>query len=205
MTKSKIKINYSIVLLICFLFLDILFAFNVSAHPASNMELSYDYDNQKLEVLITHNVGDPETHYIDNITIKKNGDIYKIYEYTSQPTDSSFSYTYNVNTSSGDEIEVYTHCNKGGELTKKLTVSTTSESKTEDSLTVQDIVYYSIFGIPFIVHIGIFTLLIFIATATLPLLKKWDINIHVKWHIRLAILAIILGIIHGFLGILIYL
>lgn len=205
MKENKIKTRFVGLLMLLFILFSILFAFSSSAHPASDMELSYNYNNQKLEVLITHNVGDPEDHYIDNVTIRKNGSIFKIYEYTNQTTDSSFTYTYSVNASVGDVIEVYTHCNKGGDLTKQLAVTKSGTSKTESSLTIQDITYYSILGIPFIVHLGIITLFILIATVLLPLLKRWGIiKVHVKWHIRLAYVTIILAFIHGILGLLIY-
>ena len=69
----------------------------------------------------------------------------------------------------------------------------------------QEITYYMFFGIPFIVYLGIITILMFIATATLALLKrKGKIKYSIKWHYRLAYLSIFLGVIHSILGISIY-
>ena len=70
---------------------------------------------------------------------------------------------------------------------------------------LQDITYYLIFGIPFIVYLGIITILMFVITALFAILKrKGKTKISIQWHFRLAILSIILGIIHGILGITTY-
>lgn len=70
---------------------------------------------------------------------------------------------------------------------------------------LQEITYYLIFGIPFVVYLGIITIVIFVLTALLALLKrKGKIKISIQWHYRLAFLSIILGIIHGFLGVIAY-
>ena len=69
----------------------------------------------------------------------------------------------------------------------------------------QEITYYMIFGIPFIVYLGIITILMFMATATLALLKrKGKIKYSIQLHYRLAYLSIFLGVIHSILGISIY-
>lgn len=180
-------------------------AFNVSAHPASDMKLTYNTDTQELDVSITHSVSDPQAHYIYILTIRKNDEIYKSYDYNSQPTSSSFTYAYIVNASEGDILEVYTDCNYGGSLTEKIKVKSGITSTGDSSNLVHDIAYYLIFGIPFIVYIGIITLIIFILTAGLAILKrKGKINYPIKWHFWLAYLAILLAFIHGILGILLY-
>ena len=68
-----------------------------------------------------------------------------------------------------------------------------------------DITYYLIFGLPFIVYLGIITIVMFIITALFALFRrKGKIKISVKWHYRLAYISIILALIHGFLGITAY-
>lgn len=66
----------------------------------------------------------------------------------------------------------------------------------------QEITYYLINGIPFIVYLGIITIIMFIITASFALLKrKGKIKMSINWHYRLAYISIVLGLIHGFLGI----
>jgi len=71
---------------------------------------------------------------------------------------------------------------------------------------LQELTYYLIFGIPFIVYLGIITLIFFVVTASIASLKRRKkIKIDIKWHFRLAYVSIILAFIHGILGILAYL
>jgi hypothetical protein len=170
------------------------------------MKLSYDTDTKIFNVLIVHQVSNPQTHFIYKLILRKNANILGSYEHTSQPTNSNFTYSYEINASEGDTIEVFTDCNLGGSLTKQLII--TSQGGTfynGSSFSILDITYYRIFGIPFIVYLGIITLFIFILTAGLAILKrKGKITYPIKWHFWLGYIAIILGIIHGILGILTY-
>lgn len=70
---------------------------------------------------------------------------------------------------------------------------------------LQEISYYLISGIPFIVYLGVITIIMFALTAVLAILKrKGKIKISIKWHFYLAYISIFLGIIHGVLGIMAY-
>ena len=64
------------------------------AHPPSDMELEYDIGKQTLVVSIIHSVSKPDSHYVEKIEIKKNGNLYLTEEYTNQPSTSTFTYTY---------------------------------------------------------------------------------------------------------------
>jgi len=69
----------------------------------------------------------------------------------------------------------------------------------------QEFTYYLIFGMPFIVYLGILTIFMFIVTASIASLKrKGKIKLSIKWHYNLAYVSIILALIHGILGILAY-
>lgn len=92
----------------------------VGAHAPSDMTLAYDSDSHILTVTIVHNVSDPNSHYIYNIKIQIN--TIETHEYTSQPTSSEFSYTFDVSASQGDIITVTAECNLGGSMMKTLKV-----------------------------------------------------------------------------------
>lgn len=70
---------------------------------------------------------------------------------------------------------------------------------------LRELSYYPIFGIPTIVYLGITTLTLFIITALLALLiRRRIIKTSLPWHYRFAYLSLIIGIIHGTLGLLAY-
>jgi hypothetical protein len=69
----------------------------------------------------------------------------------------------------------------------------------------QEITYYLILGIPFIVYLGVLVFVLFGITALIALLRrKGIIKLNVQWHYLFAYLALTAGIIHGILGIIAY-
>lgn len=60
-----------------------------------------------------------------------------------------------------------------------------------------------ILGKPLIMYGGLLTLLLFLATAAIAGLNRKGITrFPIVWHYRLAYLAILLGLLHGLLGVL---
>jgi len=88
------------------------------------MTVSYNLETQDIRVTITHPISDPTTHYIYKVELKKNGLIYNTSTYTSQPDPNSFTYTYQVNATIGDTIDVTASCIQGGSKTLQHTIST---------------------------------------------------------------------------------
>lgn len=71
---------------------------------------------------------------------------------------------------------------------------------------LQDISYYLIFGLPFILYLGVVVIILLFFTSLIAFLRrKSKSKISVKWHYRLAYITIVLGSIHGLLGLLAYL
>jgi hypothetical protein len=69
----------------------------------------------------------------------------------------------------------------------------------------ENISYFLIFGKPLIMYLGIVTLLTFLFTATIAVMTLKGIRtIPFRWHPRCAVLAILLALVHGALGILAY-
>lgn len=101
----------------------------VSAHSPSNMELEYDMDNQRLKVVITHEVTDPLSHFVLKVDIRKNGSLYTTEAYHSQPSPSEFIYFYTVDAKKGDTLDVVAECNQGDSITRTLKVEPSSVKK----------------------------------------------------------------------------
>jgi len=105
---------------------------NAVAHSPSNMALSYDSTTKELQVDISHQVSNPNTHYVENIVVKINGETSINQDYTSQ-SGSEFSYTYEeIDASEGDVIEVTANCNQGGSISRDLTISSEGVSESDD-------------------------------------------------------------------------
>ncbi|MFW9799934.1 MAG: hypothetical protein ACFFD9_05830 [Candidatus Thorarchaeota archaeon] len=104
----------------------------VVAHTPSNMTLSYDWDTQTLTVTISHSVADPNTHYVENITVYKNDIQFTSSLYTSQQSSSTASDTFVVAATDGDVLRVWAECVLGGTIERTLTVS---EPATETTTT----------------------------------------------------------------------
>jgi len=100
----------------------------ILAHPPAEMKLEYNFDEQTLSVTVTHSVSTPESHYVKKLEIKKNADLFLTEDYTSQPTTSTFTYTYNVTVGDGDVLEATAYCSLYGSKTERITVAAPSPS-----------------------------------------------------------------------------
>ncbi len=108
-------------------------AINVSAHSPSDMELNYDKENSELTVTISHSVGNENTHYIEEVIIKKNGEEYGRETYSSQPDNSKFTYTYDLDVSEGNSINVKANCNQGGDIESTIEITEKGVKEKDDS------------------------------------------------------------------------
>lgn len=108
---------------IIFLFLFIMCLFlptQVFSHPASKVILSVE--GNILHVTIQHNVGNPQTHYINEITVTLNGKKIITQLFFLQ-TDNTQKVSYTIpSLKPGDTITVLAHCNKGGNRKGTITV-----------------------------------------------------------------------------------
>ncbi len=95
----------------------------VSAHSPQTMTLSYDTPAQRLNVTITHQVSNPDTHYVFLVVIEKNDQEFNKIDYSSQPTDRDFMYSYSVPAEEGDTLRVIAECNQGGSFSQQLTLT----------------------------------------------------------------------------------
>jgi hypothetical protein len=108
------------------------------------MTLSYEPDSETLVVTLVHTVGDPLTHYVYRIEVKKNGVIYTTEEFENQPTDAQVHYSFSVSAARGDTLEVTAACNRGGSLTAELVVGDTQKDVTVPQLWPVHAVFMSV-------------------------------------------------------------
>ena len=121
MKKFMVKSQYLPVVLFIFFFLCIIAQPSYATSPKS-VDLVYAMKTQTLSVTIDHYTLSANMHYIESVEIKKNGVAVSKNDYTSQPTDELFTYTYKIPAAKGDVFEVTANCNLWGSTTSTLTV-----------------------------------------------------------------------------------
>jgi len=126
---NNLKISSIFTIIILFLFSFTIFSINTLAHDPQAIELDYDYNNQTLFVTITHEVTNPNEHFIELVSIEKNGEI--VYEeyYTSQPPEPTFTYIYEISANYGEQINVTAYCSIEGSGSATITVKSKPPNK----------------------------------------------------------------------------
>lgn len=94
------------------------------ANPPQSVALEYDLAAGQLNVTIGHVSVDTSTHYVAQVVIEKNAVVNITANYTSQPTNDIFTYTYNISAVDGDVLKATARCSLFGETSGSLTVST---------------------------------------------------------------------------------
>lgn len=94
----------------------------VLAHPPSDTVVTYDQNTGDLGVTITHQVDNPTTHYIKQVTVRMGDTVLVDKTYSSQPDRSPFTYSYNIPQLKGSnaEIRVDVQCSVFGSRTGTL-------------------------------------------------------------------------------------
>ncbi|MDD1677129.1 MAG: hypothetical protein LUQ40_05275, partial [Methanomicrobiales archaeon] len=70
------------------------------------------------------------THYINEVRIMVNSATVVNMQYTSQPTNNTFTYTYPIQASAGSTISLRAECNLEGERTQTLLVGGATQTAT---------------------------------------------------------------------------
>jgi hypothetical protein len=97
----------------------------VIAHSPREVKLDYDLTAQTLKATITH-TGFSDSHYINKVEIRKNGNLVSLQEYKNQPSET-FTYSYKVTAAAGDTVEVKAYCSRFGSKAEKLAVGGTEK------------------------------------------------------------------------------
>lgn len=95
---------------------------NGFAHPPSNMEVEYLGEEGLLTVKVTHRVGNPSSHFIEEISVVKNGNLEMEEDYSKQDASNGGTYEYQLSAKNGDSIRVEAVCNKFGNITDTIEV-----------------------------------------------------------------------------------
>ncbi|MBN1470220.1 MAG: hypothetical protein JW925_00440 [Syntrophaceae bacterium] len=118
-------------LLVVSLFALTIFCFSLQisyADAPQDVEIKYDSLTQTLTVTITHKSSFTGFHHIKTVEIKKNSSVVSTTNYDTQPKEVPFIYTYKVEASPNDKLEVTVTCNLSGSKTAAITVSPAADA-----------------------------------------------------------------------------
>ncbi len=99
-----------------------LFVVPAGAHSPAGMSLAYNETAGEFVVTITHQVDDPATHYVREVQVSVDGQTVKTIPYTSQPSATTFAYSYPLQVQAGNSVKVDASCIQGGSITRTLVV-----------------------------------------------------------------------------------
>lgn len=96
---------------------------SVSAHPPGEVEMSFNTENNMLEVTVTHNSNNISDHYVNNVTVQLNGDQNIEHSFITQ-TDQNVQYLHYMipGAKSGDTITLTAECSKFGSRETEITI-----------------------------------------------------------------------------------
>ncbi|MCF7890073.1 CHRD domain-containing protein [Candidatus Bipolaricaulota bacterium] len=91
---------------------------SAASHPPSSMEVDYAGEDNTLTVSITHRVGNPSNHYVEKISVLKNGTTVLEENYDEQQDSSGGEYVFELSAQNGDRIEVQADCSRFGSISQ---------------------------------------------------------------------------------------
>ncbi|WP_111573302.1 hypothetical protein [Halanaerobium saccharolyticum] len=96
---------------------------SVYAHPPGEIEMSFNSENNMLEVTIPHNSDDSSAHFVNDVTVSLNGEQHIDQVFIMQ-TDEENQYLHYMipGAKSGDTISLTAECNRFGSSEREITV-----------------------------------------------------------------------------------
>lgn len=100
---------------------------SAAAHSPGDVGVKYNELTGELAVTITHQVENPSTHYVKQVTVRQGTTVLTDTSYTSQPDRSSFTYNFSLPQLKGStgEITVDARCSQFGSRSGTLMLAST--------------------------------------------------------------------------------
>lgn len=101
----------------------LLAASSAYAHPPSDIKITFDAKTKMLSAIITHNVSDPEKHYINKVDVGLNGREIITHQISRQDNNQAQAVSYLIpDAKDGDVLSVEAYCSISGKLEKEIRV-----------------------------------------------------------------------------------
>lgn len=108
----------------------ILFPLQVFSHPPKNIDLMFNTETKILQVIVQHEVKNPENHYIKKIEVFLNDKLRIVQNFEKQESKMSQNATYFLfDAKEGDKIKVTASCSVFGSKTSEIAVKQTTKEE----------------------------------------------------------------------------
>lgn len=95
----------------------------VYAHPPSDITVTFGPGTKLLKAVITHNVNNPQSHYIKKVDISLNGKEIIAQQISGQDNNNNQTVIYYIpDAEAGDSLSVEAYCSISGKLKKEIIV-----------------------------------------------------------------------------------
>lgn len=97
---------------------------NAYAHPPSDINITFKPANKMLRAVITHEVSNPQNHFIKKVDVGVNGKEIISHEISRQDNNSTQTVSYLIpDAKKGDALSVEAYCSISGSLEKVIKVT----------------------------------------------------------------------------------
>lgn len=94
------------------------------AHPPSDIAISYDSLTKTLKAVITHQVSNPKTHFINKVDIGLNGQKIIEHQISLQDNNMAQAVSYLIpDAKTEDTVSVEAYCNISGKLKREIKIT----------------------------------------------------------------------------------
>ena len=94
------------------------------AHPPSDITITFEPVTKMVEAVITHQVSNPQNHYIKKVDVGLNGKEVIEHSISRQDNNSTQTVTYLIpDAKAGDIISIEAYCSISGKLTKEIKIA----------------------------------------------------------------------------------
>lgn len=95
----------------------------LQGHAPSDMEITFDSDDLVLTIVIEHQVGNPETHYVDKVTVSSERREMVVHQISRQDDNQQVTLKYRIpDAKPGMTLTILATCNRVGRLTRSIEI-----------------------------------------------------------------------------------
>ncbi len=101
----------------------LVFLAGLQSHAPSDMEISFDAEEQILTLVIMHGVGDHQSHYIGSVTVSQGGKEIIVQQLSRQDDNEKVTLKYRIpEAEKGMTLNIVANCNRTGRMRREIEI-----------------------------------------------------------------------------------